>query len=717
MSTFPSSANIPGREPEHDDGIVIDLASYYHLLREKAWIIVSCVLVALTLGGAYIMHTRKVYAATAEVEVNQEQNKVVNIQNVTSEDLSSLELLKTIEANLSSRTLMERVVDRLQLNASTFNLPPNPTVPYTKTYLAEQLQKTVRVNLIRGTRLIDVTVENTNPEAAQNIAGAIVSEYIESNHDYQISVATEANKFLSAQAATLQQQLGQSKQALQDYKEQHQAVSLDGAENITAAKLNDLNEKLTAAKEERLKLESDEAQVEKLAGHPPEDFLAISSVADAQSVIEADKQVMAVKAEIGDLSQRYLPKHPKYIQAMSALKEVQGVLDHTIMEAADAVGTQYRSALDTENKLAEALHDQEQSAMDLTKLAIPYELLQQQVDSNQALFDSVLSRLKETDVTKNLEDNSIRILELPALPEKPAKPRRTLIMITSLFTGLVVGVLICFGLNMVDSSFKTIDQAETALELPAVAAVPRGKEGNSYDSGFVIINEPHGAIAESFRTLRTALSLLGRESERCVFLFTSAVPGEGKSFCSTNYAISLAQLGQRTLLIDSDLRLPTIGRTFFKNAFHAGVSDVLIGNVPLSEACQPSSVDLLDVMTAGHRPPNPAELLSGNAFADLIREARTKYDRIVIDSAPVNAVSDTLLLLRYAQTVCLVIHSGKTARRAVERAVLRLTQSGSRPVGFIMNRMPEHSGADYYYHYSAGEYGKGVYGAPPADAT
>ncbi len=696
--------------------MVIDLAAYYHLLREKAWILISCALVGVALGGAYIIRTPKIYAATAEVEVNQEQNKVVNIQNVTSEDLSSLELLKTIEANLWSRALMERVVDKLPLTAENLRLPPNPAVPYTKTYLAEQLQRAVTVNLIRGTRLIDVTAESPDPALAQAIAGAIVSEYIESNQEYQIGIAGDANKFLTAQAASLEEQLGQSKRALQAYKEEHQAVSLDGAENITVAKLNDLNEKLTAAKGERLKLESDQAEVEKLAGHPPEDFLAISSVADAQSVIEAGKQVMAVQGEIGDLKQRYLPKHPKYIQAMSSLKEVQGVFDNTIMEAVAAVGTQYRAALETENKLAAALADQEKSAMDLTKLAIPYDMLQRQVDSNQALYDSVLSRLKETDVTKNLQDNSIRLLEPPALPEKAVKPRRTIVMGSSLLAGLFFGVLICFALNFVDNSFKTVDQAEMTLELPAVAAVPRGKEGNSYENGFVIINEPHGAIAEAFRTLRTSLSLLGHEAERRVFLFTSAVPGEGKSFCSTNYSISLAHLGMRTLLIDADLRLPTIGRTFFKNAFHAGVSDVLTGSVKFSEGCQASGIEGLDVMTAGHRPPNPAELLSGSAFADLVREARAKYDRVVIDSAPVNAVSDTLLLLQYVQTVCLVIHSGKTARKAIARAVLRLTQSGSRPVGFIMNRMPEHSGADYYYHYSAGEYGKGVYGAPPADA-
>lgn len=222
--------------------------AYYHLLREKAWIIVTCALAAVALGGVYIIRTPKIYASTAEVQVNQEQNKVVNIQNVTSEDLSSLELLKTIEQNLSSRALMERVVEKLQLNAQKLNLAPDPAVPYTTAYLAEQLQKVVTVKLIRGTRLIDVTAESTDPALAQYIANAIVSEYIESNHEYQISIASEANKFLAAQAQTLQQQLAQSEQALQAYKEQHQAVSLDGAENITAAKLKDLNEKLTEVK-------------------------------------------------------------------------------------------------------------------------------------------------------------------------------------------------------------------------------------------------------------------------------------------------------------------------------------------------------------------------------------------------------------------------------------------------------------------------------------
>jgi len=179
MNTYPESAKYPtSAEPNADEGLGFDFMAYYHLLREKAWIIVTCALAAVALGGVYIIRTPKVYASTAEVQVNQEQNKVVNIQNVTSEDLSSLELLKTIEQNLSSRALMERVVDKLDLNAQKLNLAPDPAVPYTKAYLGEQLQKVVLVKLIRGTRLIDVTAESTDPAMAQFIANAIVSEYI-----------------------------------------------------------------------------------------------------------------------------------------------------------------------------------------------------------------------------------------------------------------------------------------------------------------------------------------------------------------------------------------------------------------------------------------------------------------------------------------------------------------------------------------------------------
>jgi capsular exopolysaccharide synthesis family protein len=234
------------------------------------------------------------------------------------------------------------------------------------------------------------------------------------------------------------------------------------------------------------------------------------------------------------------------------------------------------------------------------------------------------------------------------------------------------------------------------------------------ESDLPIVFEPHGAVAEEFRTLRTSLSLLAPPMERRSFLFTSAVPGEGKSFCAANYAMALAQQGLRTLLIDADMRLPTLHRLFFDGAPHPGAADVLLDTVTLEKAARQAHEKHLFVLTAGHRPERPAELLAGPRFAELLKEAAGLYDRVVIDSAPVHAVSDTLLLAPTVQAVVLVIQAARTPRRAIARACQKLRDACGSMAGVVLNQLPRTSGRDYYYHYSHGAYGGGVYGAPEA---
>jgi capsular exopolysaccharide synthesis family protein len=348
-------------------------------------------------------------------------------------------------------------------------------------------------------------------------------------------------------------------------------------------------------------------------------------------------------------------------------------------------------------------------------MSISYNVLSREVETDRTLYNSVLGRLKETDVTKGLKQEQFRVVETPVIPDKPVKPRPLFTLAVALMGGLFAGLGLTIGMNALDSSLKTVDRAERFLDLPAVGAVPKAKAGGPADP-LMVLQEPHGAVAEAFRTLRTSMSLLGRNNDRRTFIFTSAVPGEGKSFCSINYALSLAQQGLRTLLIDSDLRLPTLCKRLFDDETHPGTADFIAGQVSLEEGIRPSPVENLYVMTAGNRAPNPAELLAGPGFAELIQRALTKFDRVVVDSAPVNAVADTLLLVRHVQSVVLVVHAAKTPRKAVLRASQKLAEAGSRPVGQILNQLPTHGGVGYYYHYSAGEYGKGVYGAPVAKA-
>lgn len=702
----------PSTEEESAD---FDFREVYHLLREKLWLIATCICICLLLAGGYLMTAKKMYAARTVIQVEQSERKVLNIEQINREDLSDLSSLKTVEQSLTSRTLYYRVIQALKLTPQQLGLPPRPERAYSEKELVDQFYDRAHVAMMRGTRLIEISATSEDKDLAPKVATAIVSEYVRNNLEQRVQITKEASKFLFDQADELKNKLQKSEQDLQDYKEKNQAVSLDQTQNIVVEELKVLNTKLTMAKGDRFKLESDYGQIQKLGSTSPDDLFKIGSIANAPSVLDQKRKVSEQEAAIANLSQRYLPKHPKYIQAQSQVNELKEGLNRAATRAAESLSNSLAAAKENESKLEEALRDQEKKALELNKMSIAYNVLAREVETNRTLYNSVLGRLKETDVTKGLQNEQFRLVEAAVPSESPVRPRKTMTLAAALFGGTVLGLVLTFGLAALDSSMKTVDRAERILGLPAVGAVPKAGDGASADP-LVSLQEPHGAVAEAFRTLRTSMSLLGREADRRVYLLTSAVPGEGKSFCSINYAVSLAQQGLRTLLIDADLRLPVIGKRLFNDRPHAGTSDAIAAQVPFDDAVQLSEVDNLFVMTAGNRAPNPAELLAGGGFAELIKTALTKYDRVVIDSAPVNAVADSLLLVRHVQSVCLVVNAVKTPRKAVLRACQKLTEAGARPVGFVLNRLPTHGGVGYYYHYSAGEYGKGVYGAPAAKA-
>src|SRR5205823_8355331 len=332
----------------------------------------------------------------------------------------------------------------------------------------------------------------------------------------------------------------------------------------------------------------------------------------------------------------------------------------------------------------------------------------------------------------------------------PVSPRPTRTIVLGLLGGLVAGLAFVFGADALDRSIKTVDQAESTVGLPVFAAVPettdegpvnrlkrRSKKAFGSSNYRVVVETPESPAAEAFRNLRAALALLGPEVERKVSLFTSAVPNEGKSFTSANYSLALAQQGYRVLLIDGDLRRPNMHKIFrFPNANKGnnsdedtlpGVTDCLVGEADLASAARvipPGEIQLVDesieltgeiltatggqlsVLAGGRRAPNPAEILAGPFFGQLIAEAATLFDRVVIDSAPILAVSDTLLMMPHVQTVCIVVRAAKTPRPAVRRAITLLAKSGIRPAGLVLNRLRRSRGVGYYYYYASHGYGK-----------
>jgi capsular exopolysaccharide synthesis family protein len=775
-----------------------DFRHFWHSLLEKIWIVAICVVAGLFLGLGYLARTPKEYRGHIVLEVDVQEPTPLTTEDsnarMRSMFLASQEAMRTIEQNLVNRTLLARVVraegladdggrallgstgDSDAKAASTpaktapAATPANGVVETTYTPLEEALggalSGMVKPVIRRGTRLIDLFVTHHDPVLAQRLTEAVGREYIRSAIERRAGSSQETLRYLLEEEERLKANLQKSEAAVAEYKAKTpDALQLGGGTTATGSqpgsgagtsrgglvedKLQELNTKLTAAKTERLRLESEIKQIAQL-GDNVDALLAIPSIAAAPAVNDRRRDVAQMETTVAALTQRYKDKHPKMMAARAALVEAREALKRTVIAQPALLQSMLEQARATEANLTTATQEQEKAAVALNKAAIGYHELARQAETDRALYESVLRQIKETNLT---------IIEHSPLPGAPVSPSVSKAIALGLLGGLALGLAFVYASDALDRSIKTVDQAESHFALPVLAAVPEVKKDEvgktpvgsvpGSESYRLVAEAPEGPAAEAFRNLRASLSLLGPEAERKVFLFTSALPSEGKSFTSANYALALAQQGYRVLLIDGDLRRPSLHKIFVSTERSngseeqpPGIVDYLVGETRLETAARPVSASAFDfasensedaglltatggklsVLTGGRRAPNPAELLSGPSFGKLIIEAARAFDRVVIDSAPILAVSDTLLMTPLVQTVCVVVRASHTPRNAVQRALGMLTGAGGRPAGVVLNRLPRNRGSGYYYYYASHGYGKGEgaysgrsYGRQPSD--
>ena len=766
-----------------------DFRHFWHSLVERIWIVLLCVVAGVFLALGYLARTPKLYQGHIVLEVEFAEPTFMNSEDsamrMRSMFLASQEALRTIEQNLTNRSLLARVVrsegladdgGRALLGESVTSKPspsssPSPTessIPAKSDKLGipiftplEEALGGAMVGMVkpvirRGSRLIDLYVTNHDPAIAQRLAEGVGREYIRNAIERRSSFSQDTLRYLLEEEERLKGNLKKSEAAVAEYKEKTpDALQLGGGAAATGSqagagagsgsargglvedKLQELTSKLTAAKSDRLRLESELKQIEE-EGDNVDALVSIPSIASAPSVVDRRRDIAQLEAAVAQLAQRYKDRHPKILAARAALSEARAALRRTVLAQPAILRNAIEQAQSTEKNLENAAHDQEKAALALNKAAIGYQELARQAETDRALYESVLRQIKETNLTKDVKTNAVSVIEHSPLARTPVSPSPRKSILLGLLGGLVAGLAFVYGADLLDRSIKTVDQAESTLGLPVLAAVPEvtkaesagNKESSPGAAGYRLMAEaPEGPAAEAFRNLRASLSLLGPEKERKVFLFTSALPNEGKSFTSANYALALAQQGHRVLLIDGDLRRPSLHKIFRSSAQDNGAQDdalgmvdYLVGHIDLNKAVHTVSAGRLDVeaaekltltggqlsiLTGGRRAPNPAELLSGPSFGRLVAEAAHLFDRVVIDSAPVLAVSDTLLMTPLVQTVCVVVRANHTARNAVQRALGMLTGAGGRPAGIVLNRLPRRRGAGYYYYYASPGYGKG----------
>jgi len=778
-----------------------DFRRFWHSLLERIWIVAICVLAGLFLALGYLARTPKLYQGHTVLEVEFQEPSFLPTDDSTtrmrSMFLASQEALRTIEQNLINQTLLSRVVRSEGLAADDGRaLLGQGVVPDKRSSTTQRSEKTpepgaknqstsgvttfspleeglgramagmVRPAIRRGTRLIDLYVTHPDPVMAQRLAEAVGREYIRNSIERRASLSEEALRYLLEEEERLKRNLQRSEAAVADYKAKNpDALQLGGGTAATGSqqgsgagsggprgglvedKLQDLNNKLTGAKADRIRLEGELEQIHQ-SGDNIDVLLQVPSISAAPMVTEARRTVTQIEAAITTYALRYKDKHPKMIAVKASLADAKEKLRQAVLVQPAILRNAIEQTKATEASLQRALQDQQGVAVALNRTAIGWQELARQAETDRALYESVLRQIKETSLSKDVKANAVSVIEHSPLPQSPVSPRPTRTIFLGLLGGLVAGLAFVFGADALDRSIKTVDQAESTVGLPVFAAVPettdegtvsrlkrRSKKAFGRSNYRVVVETPESPAAEAFRNLRAALSLLGPEAERKVSLFTSALPNEGKSFTSANYSLALAQQGYRVLLIDGDLRRPTMHKIFrFPNSSNnsdedtaLGVTDCLVGEADIASAARQipagefqlvdehiavtariltATGGQLSVLAGGRRAPNPAEILAGPFFGQLVAEAARLFDRVVIDSAPILAVSDTLLMTPHVQTLCIVVRAAKTPRQAVRRALSLLAKSGIRPAGLVLNRLRRSRGVGYYYYYASHGYGK-----------
>ncbi|MFY9558880.1 MAG: polysaccharide biosynthesis tyrosine autokinase [Terriglobales bacterium] len=707
------------------------LREYLRVLIKRKWIITACIVGIFAAVAIASLRQTPVYEAVGRIAVNKADSNLITFKDsMPVMDYYDPTDLDTEARILQSDLLALQVIRQLNLDKRTEY--GGQTAPKQPNLVADPLQNdsarttallggfrgNLKVSLIPNTRIIEIHYRSTDPTLAANAVNVLAATYVEQNFKTKFESTMQASDWLSKQLVDLQMKVETSQEKFVRYQKEHEILGIDEKQNIITQKLDELNKELTAAESDRMQKEavyrmtqtSDPDAVASAVSSDPAATLA--GTGSSPLLDKLHQQQADLKIQIAELSTQFGPAYPKVAQLNSQLKEIDRQLQGETRKAVDHLRGQYQTALQRESMLRNALEKQKQEANRLNENAIEYSLLKRDVETNRQLYEGLLEKLKEAGVTAGLRSNNFRIVDAARAPAAPVEPNIPRNLAFALMLGITSGVGLAFLLESMDNTVRTTEQAQLISALPSLGMIPLGSKPSSNGNGgkrlaltssrevveLVTQVRPQSQMAESYRALRTSLLLSSLGAPPKAIMITSARPQEGKTTTAINSAIVLAQKGVRVLLVDADLRRPSVHKTLGMGP-RSGLSNVLTGSATLEQTITPSPIlPNLFVLPAGSPPPNPAELLASSNMKDVLNELREQFDHIVIDTPPTLSVTDAVVLSPRVDAIILVIRSGQTTKQALRRARDILMQVNAHVTGVLLNAV-DLTSPDYYYYY------------------
>ena len=707
------------------------LLDYLMVLRKQQWLILFFFLTVVTIVTISTFRMQPVYEATARIEIDKENNNILPFQGTETYDLymDMQSYIETQSKILQSETLALQTIRSVGLaenrefgGGKTSALPQSVANQKRPPSLGAFMGR-LTVRRVPDSRLLDVKFEANDPLLAARVVNAHIENFVEQNLRSRYEATTAASKFLASQLNELKIKVEKAEDARIAYERQNQIWTIDEKQNITTQKLSDINKELTSAQSDRV---SKEAIYQLIRTGNVE---SVPAFRDNPLLGELLRKQAELRGLLAEALSQYGPNFPKVQRLQAQLKDTEDLIGREKINIVNRIEADYRAARQRELLLTQELDKQKAESNSMAERFVQYNILKREAEANKQLYEGLLQKLKEAGISAGLRSSNIRIVDPAMIPSAPSRPQKARNIVLAALVGLVGGVGLALLREYMDNTVKNPDDIEHLTRLPSLAVVPAFLSENGRSrvpkllKGFqpatplegrvelISHNLPQSQVSEAFRALRTSLLLSQADQPPQVILLTSALPREGKTTAAVNLAVTLAQLGDRTLLIDSDLRKPGIGRALsLGDGKYAGLSSYLAGvsSLDLITVPHPAITNLAAIPT-GPVPPNPADLLSSRRLGEAIAQLRLQYKFIVIDSPPIMAATDAVILSVLADGVLLVVRSGETPKEAFTRARDLLNSVKARLLGVVLNAVDSTSPEYYYsyryypYHYGYGE--------------
>ena len=709
---------ITATEPRDDDEI--DLLEYWNILRERQWLVLGVAAAILAIALVVTLLATPIFRAGTTLQIERDTMKVTSFEGIAPvESPTDRDFYQTQYELLQSRTLATRVVQDLRLvehaeYADTIEsvderveeegLAPGAAQQARERAVADAVLEQLTIEPVRNSRLVKVNFDSPDPQLAARTANAWAEAFIESNLERRFEAASYATEYLEERLAQLKARLEDSERAVVDFSAAEEIVSVgEGSPSLSAQNLSQLNTALAKAQDLRIHAESKWQQASSGNG------LGLPQVVANLLVQKLREQRAGIVAEYQQNLGTYKPDYPDMVRLQGQIEELDAQINAEVGNIRDSIRSEYDAALAQETLLREQMNQVTGDVLDLQGRSIQYNILRREADTNREIYDALLQRYKEIGVAGGVGANNVSVIDRALIPNKRHSPRLALNLAIGLLLGAFAGVLAAFVLHFLDRTVKNPAALRQLISRPVLGVIPKLADGTEPAQAAKDLRSP---FAEAYRSVRTALQFATPHGLPNSLLITSANASEGKTTTAVELARNIAQMGKRVVLVDADLRNPSIHKVFgLTNG--KGTSSVLAGAADAADVVQAAegsalAVPGLSVVTSGPIPPSPPELLAGDRLPQLLAHLAGQFDMVVLDGPPVLGLADAPLLGNQAEATVLVAAAEQTRSDALKVAEERMVSARAHVLGTLLTRfdLKRHGEGYGYTYYSYGDAGR-----------